>query len=98
MTGTAIPTYRVSWRTEPAENGRFRIRFRVAQEGAPASFRAPVLVTADLGEQRVARFRLNVTGSQAEYVSPLIPAEPRRVAFNDLESVLAEVRVERWRE
>jgi hypothetical protein len=31
-----------------------------------------------------------------EYVSPLLPAQPRDVKFNDLNSVLADVKMERW--
>lgn len=94
--GTAIPTYHVAWRTEPADNGRFRVRLRVAQEHVPPEFRMPVLVSADLGDHRVARFRVDVRGAQGEYLSPLLPAEPREVVFGDLHSVLADVKMERW--
>ena len=92
--GTAIPTYRVRWKSEPAEGGRFRIRFRVAQEQVPASFRMPVLVAADLGDNRIAHFRVDVTGAEGEYTSPLLPAAARAVTFNDLHGVLAEVKME----
>ncbi len=94
--GTAVPTYRVAWRAEPAEGGRFRVRLRITQENVPATFRMPVLVAADLGGDRTARFRVQVHGGQTEYVSPLLPSEPREVVFNDMRSVLAEVRTERW--
>ena len=94
--GTAIPTYHVAWKNEPAEDGRFRIRLRVGQEHVPASFRMPVLVAADLGQNRIAHFRVDVQGAQGEYVSPLLPAEARSVTFNDLHAVLAEVKTEGW--
>jgi len=92
--GTAIPTYHVRWKNEPAEGGRFRIRFRIAQERVPADFRMPVLVAADLGNDRIARFRVDVRGADGEYTSPLLPAEARSVTFNDLHAVLAEVKME----
>lgn len=94
--GTAIPTYRVAWTSQPAEGGRFQVRLRVSQEGAPPDFRMPVLVSVDLGDQRTARFRVTVTGGQRDYLSPLLPAEPRGLVFNDLHSVLATVEMERW--
>ena len=94
--GTAIPTYHVAWKSEPADGGRFRIRLRVRQEHVPATFRMPVLVGADLGQNRVAHFRVDVHGAEGEYVSPLLPAEARTVTFDDLHAVLAEVKTEGW--
>lgn len=89
----ATPTYRVTWNAQPAEvPDRFRVHLRVTQEGVGPTFRMPVLVAADLGDDRTARFRVNVTGSQTEYVSPLLPNRPRSVTFNAMQSVLAEVR------
>lgn len=55
-----------------------------------------MLVSADLGDNRFANFRLGVSGEQQEYVGPLLPAPPRRVVFNELHSVLAEVKTESW--
>jgi len=94
--GTDIPTYHVAWKNESAEGGRFRIRLRVRQEHVPATFRMPVLVSADLGQDRIAHFRVDVQGASGEYVSPLLPAEAKNVTFNDLHAVLAEVKTEGW--
>ncbi len=94
--GTAIPTYRVAWKNEPAEGGRFRIRLRVTQEHVPGNFRMPVLVAADLGQNRTAHFRVDVQGAEGEYVSPLLPGEAMSVTFNDLHAVLGEVKTESW--
>ena len=94
--GTAIPTYHVAWKTEPAEGGKFRVRFRVTQEDVPPDFQMWVLVSADLGNNRFANFRVGVRGGQTDYVSPLLPAPPTKVIFNELNSVLADVKMERW--
>lgn len=94
--GTAIPTYHVAWTTLPADGGCSTVRLRVTVEHAPPEFRMPVLVSADLGEGRTARWRVQVHGGRTEYDSPLLPVAPRSVTFNDLHSVLAEVRTERW--
>jgi hypothetical protein len=93
---TAIPTYRVAHRSEPAENGQFRVRLKVRQEGVPESFQMYVPVTLDLGKDRVARVRVKVKGPVSEIELPLMPAEPKSVKFNDLEGVLGEVKTVGW--
>jgi hypothetical protein len=93
---TDVPTYHVAWKTEPTADGRQQVRLRVTQEGVPADFQAWVLVSADLGQNRFANFRIKVSGAQTEYTSPVLPAPPKSVTFNDLHSVLAEVKNERW--
>ena len=94
--GTGIPTYHVAWTAEPAAGGRFAVRLRVRQENVPADFRMPVLISADLGTNRFAHFRIDVRGGQTEYTSPLLPAEPKGIRFNELNSVLADVKMESW--
>ena len=94
--GTAIPTYHVAWKAEPTADGRYTVRLRVAQEHVPPEFRMFVLVSADLGNNRFAHFRIQVRGAQGEYVSPVLPAEPKDLKFNELNSVLADVKMERW--
>ncbi|HXI34254.1 MAG TPA: M1 family aminopeptidase, partial [Gemmatimonadales bacterium] len=47
--GTGIPTYHVAWKAEPAEDGKFRVRFHVTQEHVPATFLMFVPVSVDLG-------------------------------------------------
>jgi aminopeptidase N len=94
--GTALPTYRVAYRTDRIENGQFRVRLQVRQEGVPDDFLMYVPVTLDLGKDRVARLRVKVTGARTEIELPPMPAEPKAVRFNDLEGVLAEVKSGDW--
>ena len=94
--GTAIPTYRVAYKTEPAGNGQYRVKLRVAQEGVPDDFRTYVPVALDLGSNRVARVRVNVTGPSSEIDLPLLPAEPKALKFNDLDGVLCDVKMVGW--
>ena len=97
VNGTALPTYRVAWRSEPMPDGQYRVRLQVAQEGVPADFLMYVPVTLDLGKDRVARLRVKVTGAQSEIVLPPMPAAPKTVKFNDFEGVLADVKVVDWK-
>ncbi len=91
-----LPSYKVAYKTEPAENGQFRVKLKVEQEGVPDSFLMYVPVTLDLGKKQTARVRVKVKGPVSEIELPLMPAEPRSVKFNDLEGVLAEVKTVGW--
>ena len=92
--GMTIPSYNISWSTQPNGDGRLRLRMHIEQTRVPPEFRMPMLVAVDLGNDRTARFRVVVSGAQTDYVSPLIPGEPRGVTFNAMNSVLADVHVE----
>jgi hypothetical protein len=94
--GAEIPTYRVAHRVEQTGDGQWKVKLRVRQEGVPESFQMYVPVTLDLGKKQVARFRVKVAGPVTELELPPVPAEPRKVTFNDLEGVLAEVKTVGW--
>ncbi len=90
--GTDIPSYRVVYRTEPADGGQYRVKLQVIQENVPDAFQAYVPVTMDLGENRIARLRVKVKGPRSEIELPLMPGKPKSLRFNDLDGVLAEVK------
>ncbi len=90
--GSDIPSYRVVHRSEPAKGGQYRVKLQVLQENVPESFQAYVPVTLDLGQDRIARFRVKVRGARSEIELPLMPAKPKSLRFNDLDGVLAEVK------
>ena len=94
--GAEIPTYRVAHRAEKTADGQWKVRLRVRQENVPESFRMYVPVTLDLGKKQLARFRVKVEGPVTELELPPVPAEPKKVTFNDLEGVLAEVKSAGW--
>ena len=96
--GTEIPTYRVAYHSYPAENGQYRVKLKVRQENVSDDFQMYVPVTLDLGNDRVARMRVKVRGPTSEIDLPLMPAKPKAVNFNDLDGVLAEVKMVDWRE
>jgi hypothetical protein len=95
--GKDIPSYRVAYRTEPAEGGQFRVKLQVQQQNVGEDFLMYVPVTLDLGDNRVARVRVKVRGPKSEIELPLMPAKPKSLIFNDLDGVLAEVKMENWK-
>ena len=72
------------------------MKLRVRQEDVPEGFRMYVPVTLDLGKKQLARFRVKVEGPLTELELPPVPTEPKKVTFNDLEGVLAEVKSVGW--
>jgi len=94
--GIGIPSYRVAYRTEPAEGGKYRVRLRVTQDNVPDDFEMYVPVTVDFGGGREARLRVKVAGPSSEITLPLMPMEPKGLTFNALDGVLAEVKMVGW--
>ena len=89
---SAIPTYRASYETSPLPDGTVKMTVHVTQENVPDSFQAYVPVTVDLGQDRVLRTRVKVTGRETIVDLPPLPNQPKKFTFNDLEGVLAVVR------
>ena len=94
--GTAIPTYTLSWHTEPAPDGKVLLRFRVRQERVPDDFFMPLPLLIELPDQSQIVIRVNMRGAKVEGKLPL-SAKPVRLELNPLQSVLAETRVESWK-
>ncbi len=92
--GTAVPTYTFSWNAETDSTGRPAVRLRVRQSDVPPGFAmyVPILIKFDEGE---ALIRMLVREEKTEALVRL-PAPPRYVMLNPLESVLAEVKTEAW--
>jgi hypothetical protein len=94
--GTAIPRYVLSWRADPAKDGHYKLQLRVRQEDVPHDFIMPVPLKIGFADTALhAMVRLNVTGPLTE-ASLDLPAEPKRLELNPLQSVLAEVKQEDW--
>jgi hypothetical protein len=95
--GTAIPTYVFSRQVERQADGRYRVRLRLRQQDVPGIFRMPVPVAIETTDGARTVVRVEVRGPLTE-AELLLPSEPIRFEVNPLESVLAEVKEEGWRE
>ncbi|HMV25446.1 MAG TPA: M1 family aminopeptidase [bacterium] len=94
--GTDLPKYEFAYTTKQTENGKFKVRCRIRQENAGENFQMFIPITIDFGDNRKARMRLLVKGPQSEIDLPLLPLEPKKIIFNDFESVLCEVNYSNW--
>jgi hypothetical protein len=50
----------------------------------------------DFGDDKFTRVKALITGKVMEFDLPLMPLEPKKIIFNDLESVLCDVNTESW--
>jgi len=91
--GTSVPTYTFSWNAEQDSAG-YAAELRVRQSDVPDGFAmyVPVLIKFDQGE---ALIRILVRGPTSD-TKIRLPAEPKEMQLNPLESVLAEVKTEGW--
>ena len=89
--GTAVPTYTFSWAATRDSTG-FIAQVRVRQDDVPQGFAmyVPILIKFDEGEAIV---RVLVRGATTDATFRL-PAQPKTMQLNPLESVLAEVKME----
>ena len=103
--GTEIPRYRFAWRVEDGGGGApgnavagasYRVTCRVEQQNVPADFQMFVPVRVEFEGDRFARVRVLVKGPRSEFDLPSFPMKPKRIVFNDLESVLCETEAVDW--
>jgi len=93
---SAIPTYRVSYTVIDAPDGQYVVRLRVRQEGVPDDFLMYVPISVELGNGQWVRVRKKVTGAVTDMELGPLPSKPKSVKFNDLDGVLADVKMVGW--
>jgi hypothetical protein len=96
--GSAIPTYRAAYQVVQAPDGKFFVKFRVRQQDVPDGFRMYVPVSIELEKDQWVRVRKQVTGPLTEFELGPLPSKPKSVKFNDLNGVLADVKMVGWDE
>ena len=92
--GTGVPRYRFAWRM--SEGASYRVTCRVEQQGVPADFQMFVPVRVEFDNDQFTRVRVLVKGPNSVFDLPSFPMKPKRVLFNDLESVLCEMDAVDW--
>lgn len=96
--GTDIPEYRFAHQLEQTPQDKWVAHCKIEQRNVPENFQMPVLVLLDFGQERFARTRVLVKGPLTRVDLPLMPLKPEKIVFNDLESVLCEVKNVKWEE
>ena len=94
--GSYLPAYRFAYRTRRTPEGTYRASCRVEQAEVPSNFRMPVLIRVDFGAEKFAWYRAMIDGPVTRFDLPPMPTPPKRITFNDAESVLCEVHAVAW--
>jgi hypothetical protein len=96
--GTDLPKYKFSYKVNKTKEGKYQVRCRVVQEEVPEDFKMFVNFFIDFGKDMYARIRIMIDKPITEFDLPILPMEPKKIVFNDLESVLCEVKNEKWKD
>ena len=89
--GIEIPTYKFDYTTSKTTDGKFKVHCKIKTENVSESFKMPVPLLILFNDDQYARLRVFVQGKSCEFDLPLLPLEPDKIVFNDLESVLCDV-------
>ncbi len=95
--GTDLPTYRYSYRVQKQEDGKYLLHLRVKQENVPGDFAMYMNLKVDFGKKRYVYLRVFINKPEEDIALPLMPIKPKKLEFNALESVLCEVKHEKWK-
>jgi len=93
--GTDIPSYAFSYKEiEKTPEGKFKYSCKVTQENTSPDFQMIVPIKIQFKGDRFVRLRYLIKGPITEFNLPALPEEPEEIIFNDLNSVLCEVKYE----
>ena len=93
---TKVPAYTFAYKTAKTADGKFETTCRITTKNVGPEFLMPVPLLLTFEGDRYYRLRIIVKPGQTEYKLPLLPMEPTKVFFNDLNGVLCEVDNEDW--
>ncbi|MFA6571722.1 MAG: M1 family aminopeptidase [Bacteroidota bacterium] len=91
-----VPEYTFAYKYEKTIEGKYKVHCRVKQSEVPPDFKMIVPLKIDFGDDKFTRVKALITGKVMEFDLPLMPLEPKKIIFNDLESVLCDVNTESW--
>ena len=90
--GTDIPTYKFAYKSEKTPEGKYKVMCRVEQLDVPVDFQMIVPLHIEFSEGRYYKLKIWVKGPLSEMQLPLMPYKPKKIVFNDMESVLCKVK------
>lgn len=79
-----------------AGSASYRVTCRVEQQNVSDEFQMFVPVRVEFGDDRFTRLRVLIKGPRSEFDLPPFPMRPKRIVFNELESVLCETEEAAW--
>ena len=95
--GTDIPTYKFAYKSEKTSEGKYKVTCQVEQLDVADDFQMIVPLHIEFVEGQFVKVKIFVRGPLSNIELPLLPYKPKKIVFNDLESVLCKVKNVRWK-
>lgn len=89
--GTEIPSYKFDYDVAKTDEGKFKVHCKVERSNVRDNFKMPVLFLVKFADNQQIRLRILLQDAVNEFDLPLLPLEPEKIIFNDLQSVLCDV-------
>ncbi len=93
---TGVPRFEFATQTQRGADGKVRVRCRVRTSGVQGGFEMPVVIRLEFPRDQFAWVRRTITAPVTEFDLTSLPIEPSRIVFNDIQSVLAQVKDVKW--
>ena len=95
--GEKIPEYKFSYTAAPAQDGKYRLTYRIEQTGVSHDFQMPIPLQINFGKDQMARVRVTARGPVTQN-DLMLPLKPKEVVFNPYASVLCRQETQPWRD
>ena len=95
--GTDLPEYYFSYKTTKTANGKYHVKCKVEQKGVSENFQMYMPFRIDFKGDRFARLRYLIKGPVTVIDLPLTSLKPKKITLNEFESVLCNVKYEKWK-
>jgi len=86
--GTEIPKLKYTKKITKSEDGKYVVTCKIEQSEVSAPFRIFLPITFDFGNDRKSTSLKELTGWSTEFESSPLPTKPKKVIFNDYQTVL----------
>jgi hypothetical protein len=88
--GIDIPNYSFDYKAKEAEDGKYIVSCRVAQQDVPADFKMLVPLTVLFDKDRYIHLKIWVDQPLLTIDLPLLPYKPKKIIFNTYDAVLCQ--------
>ena len=86
--GTSVPRYKFDYKLSPAEGGKTKLHMTITQSEVDDHFAMLVPIFGDFGNGMIRLGQVGIAGNSTRNVDMLLPAQPRKVAFNAYKEIL----------
>lgn len=91
--GTSVPNYKFAYNIVKQKDGMFTLILKTRQENVDSTFSMLMPIVFDFGDGRTGKIRIEIKDEKSEISIKNLPAEPKEIIFNYLNSVLCEYEV-----